>query len=508
MKRASLWPSLLVGVLIIALGVLATLQVRWIGQLSDAHDQRMRAELQGAAKRLNEELHREMGHIVSAFEMRDVGELPRRYDAWAGSSRDRRLLKAIYVLQLHPDGPSALRFDPSSHRLQPSEWPESLEGIMRQREEQPRRASLSSDIPPFVMPVNGEGGMHRTFLVLQFDTSYLVHGIVPDLARRFFSGFDVAVAHADAIVYRSIPSWPASVRNAQPDFVWPLLGDVRPEGHEPPPPWRLLVRHHGEPLAAVNAAARRRDLAIASAILVLLAASIVLLAAIARRAERLRQRQLEFVAGITHELHTPLAALASAGQNLADGVDVDTAKYGEAIVRESHRLSDLVDQVLQLGGIERGAAAPRNEDVDPRGVIEDAVAQCRWLAEERGVRVETTAPQTLPIVRGNRAAVTRAVQNLVANAVRHGSEGRWVGVRAATDDGFVAISVEDRGPGIASTDLPHLFEPFYRGRNAQVRGSGLGLTIVDRIAREHGGSITVAKRRERGAEFVLRLPVG
>jgi signal transduction histidine kinase len=99
------------------------------------------------------------------------------------------------------------------------------------------------------------------------------------------------------------------------------------------------------------------------------------------------------------------------------------------------------------------------------------------------------------------------VQNLVANAIRHGGDGKWVGVRAGRDDGFVDITVEDRGPGIAAADLPHLFEPFYRGRNAQTRGSGIGLAIVDRIARAHGGRVSVARRRERGAAFTLRLPV-
>jgi signal transduction histidine kinase len=79
-------------------------------------------------------------------------------------------------------------------------------------------------------------------------------------------------------------------------------------------------------------------------------------------------------------------------------------------------------------------------------------------------------------------------------------------VRAGVVDGFVAITVEDRGAGIAAADLPHLFEPFYRGRNAQTRGSGIGLTIVDRVARSHGGSITAANKRDRGAAFTLRLP--
>ncbi|MEA2415404.1 MAG: hypothetical protein QOI58_2061, partial [Thermoanaerobaculia bacterium] len=104
-------------------------------------------------------------------------------------------------------------------------------------------------------------------------------------------------------------------------------------------------------------------------------------------------------------------------------------------------------------------------------------------------------------------SLTRAVQNLIANAIRHGAAGKWVSIRAVAEDRSVAISVEDRGPGIAARDLPHLFEPFYRGRGAdRVRGSGLGLTIVKQIALAHGGSVSVDKRRDGRAIFTLRLP--
>src|SRR5262249_54449859 len=107
----------------------------------------------------------------------------------------------------------------------------------------------------------------------------------------------------------------------------------------------------------------------------------------------------------------------------------------------------------------------------------------------------------------DREAVTRAVLNLVANAIRHGGEGGWVGVRAVGENGSVLIRVADRGAGIPAADMPHLFEPFYRGRNAQTRGSGLGLAILDPLARAHGGSVTASNLPDRGAEFTLRLPV-
>src|SRR5204863_9026650 len=140
--------------------------------------------------------------------------------------------------------------------------------------------------------------------------------------------------------------------------------------------------------------------------------------------------QLEFVAGITHELNTPLAALSSAGQNLADGIVADApqiARYGEAIVKESQRLSDLVSQVLEFAGLQ-ARRKRRTEPVDVARVVADAVAHCRWMADEKNVTVEVDVPAELPPVEGDAAALTRAVENLVANAIRHGGDGEWGGV--------------------------------------------------------------------------------
>jgi signal transduction histidine kinase len=144
--------------------------------------------------------------------------------------------------------------------------------------------------------------------------------------------------------------------------------------------------------------------------------------------------------------------------------------------------------------------------VDVSSVIDEAVAACRWMAEEQGVVVETHVDRGLPLVDGDAASLARAVQNLLGNAIRHGADGKWVAISAAANDGSVVIRVEDHGPGIAARDLPHLFEPFFRGQDARVRGSGLGLTIVKQIASVHGGSVTADRRRERGAAFTLRLP--
>src|SRR5207249_3962034 len=109
--------------------------------------------------------------------------------------------------------------------------------------------------------------------------------------------------------------------------------------------------------------------------------------------------------------------------------------------------------------------------VDINAVIDEALASCRWMAEEQGVAVETQVDRDLPLVDGDAASLARAVQNLIANAIRHGADGKWVSISATASDASVVIRVEDRGHGIATRDLPHLFEPFFRGRGSdRVKG--------------------------------------
>jgi signal transduction histidine kinase len=281
---------------------------------------------------------------------------------------------------------------------------------------------------------------------------------------------------------------------------------------EPPPgpaAWRLLVRYHAGSLEDIVSAGAHRNVMLTLGILTILAGTVLALLAMLRGAERLRLQQLEFVAGVTHELNTPVAALTSAGQNLADGIITapsQVSRYGTAIVKESRRLTEMIGQVLAYGGMESRRKLP-HVPLDVANIIDEAIANCRWMAEEQSIEMETDVNRALPLVDGDAASLARAVQNLIANAIRHGAAGKWVAIRAIGEDRSVAISVEDRGPGIAPRDLPHLFEPFYRGRGAdRVRGSGLGLTIVKQIAAAHGGSVSVDKPREGGATFTLRLP--
>jgi signal transduction histidine kinase len=276
--------------------------------------------------------------------------------------------------------------------------------------------------------------------------------------------------------------------------------------------WRLLLQHERGSLEAAVTSVRQRNLAVSFGILLLMGVSIGLLAVSSRRAQRLARQQMEFVAGVSHELRTPVAVIRSAAENLSHGVVGDPGRvrrYGDAIQVEARRLGDMVERVLQFAGIESGRLTARSP-VELPAVVETAIATA--LAGDEHITIERHVAPGLPAVLGDPDALRSAVHNLIVNAAKYGGADRWIGVRVDVHGTGrrreVRIAVEDRGPGVAATDLPHIFEPFYRGADAlarQVQGSGLGLALVRRIAEAHGGRVTVTSG-PGGSVFTIHLP--
>ena len=240
-----------------------------------------------------------------------------------------------------------------------------------------------------------------------------------------------------------------------------------------------------------------------------------MLTATTRRAERLAQQQMEFVAGVSHELRTPVAVVRSAAENLASGVvSGDRVKrYGQMIEAEARRLGDMVERVLQYAGIESGFNTAARVPLSPTEIIETAVESALPLVGPGEVTVHREIAPDLPTVIGDATALRSAVQNLVANAVKYGGRDRWVGIRAQhvreKRRSEVRITVSDHGAGIPAADLPHIFEPFYRGADAierQIQGHGLGLSLVRRIVVAHGGNVAVSTRPGAGTTFTITLP--
>jgi signal transduction histidine kinase len=281
--------------------------------------------------------------------------------------------------------------------------------------------------------------------------------------------------------------------------------------------WRLVLRHQAGSLDVAVNNARKRNLATSFGILGVLVVGMGLVLVNARRAEKLASQQMEFVATVSHELRTPLAVIRSAAQNLSAGVVDDPAqarRYGDLIEVEGHRLTDMVEEVLEFSGVSGNRRPLSLRDVDVPALVQDVVSASRSLGEAQGVTMDVTIADDLPPVVADEDALRRAIRNLIGNALKYAADGGWIGVTVFTTNDasarHVQIAVRDRGPGIAAEDLPHLFEPFYRGRRAidqQIHGNGLGLSLVSRIMQAHGGRVTVESTPGAGSTFTLVIPV-
>jgi signal transduction histidine kinase len=253
-------------------------------------------------------------------------------------------------------------------------------------------------------------------------------------------------------------------------------------------------------------------------VLLLMLASLAALANFTRRSQKLAELQMEFVAGVSHELWTPLTVISTAGYNLRGKVSRDPAqveRYGALIQQESGRLKDLVEQVLRFAGVNAGRIVGEFKPLSAEAVIADAIESSRFAIEAAQCEVETTIEPGLPLILGDPISLKHALGNLIANAAKYGtSESKWIGVFAsgitARKGAQLEIRVADRGPGIPADEQRRVFDPFFRGKRAlqdQIHGTGLGLSLVKRIVEAHGGIIGVRSDPAKGTEFVVRLPI-
>ncbi len=280
-------------------------------------------------------------------------------------------------------------------------------------------------------------------------------------------------------------------------------------------PWMLLVRRRGDPLDALVRKTRRRNLAMSVGIFLLLAVSLGLVVVASHRAQKLAQLQMDFVASVSHELRTPLTVICSAAENIVDGVvggKQQLPQYGSVIRHQGRQLTALVDQVLLFASTREGRARYPLHPLSIALILQNVLNNTATLVERAGVMIEKDVASDLPQVMGDLSAVSQCLQNLIVNAVKYGGEMRWIGIRARLDHDHsppeVLISVQDRGLGISSSELAHIFEPFYRSPQvgaAQIHGTGLGLPLARRIAEAMGGSLTMTSRVGVGSIFTLHL---
>lgn len=227
-----------------------------------------------------------------------------------------------------------------------------------------------------------------------------------------------------------------------------------------------------------------------------------------RRVDAVRR---DFVANVSHELKTPVGALALLAEAILSSADdrESVQRFAERMIVESSRLSSLINDIIELSRLQGDDPLARAAvfEVDP--VIVQAVDEVRPFADARSIELVVMGAPGAEMV-GDRQQILTALRNLVSNAVTYSPDQTRVAVAARSQDGMIEIDVKDQGIGIASHDLDRIFERFYRADPARSRatgGTGLGLSIVKHVCENHGGDVSLWSEVGVGSTFTLRLPL-
>jgi len=535
--------------LLVVCGMLTVLQYHWTGQVSRAEVTRLREALSEQAQTLVRHFDSEFVESCRAL-VPGVSELDTqgleathiaRLREWKSAS-PRPLFTRIAVVVPTRDGLELHALDLEAEKFTPMEWPSHwavLKGNLDRKRTTPGGAGpfVDSSGALLEVPVFGGGAGIREWLVLELDLNYVRNVWLPDLVRMYLnfddkSLYDVEVktlAQPATLLYSSRPNAvenrekPYSIkfhrqgkteentRQRPPDA--PADPDARPA-----PEWNLWVleaRPRPGALEAVVSASRRRNFAVAALANGLILAAGVALVIHTRRSRRLAQAQMNFVANVSHELRTPLTVIRGAAHNIKRGVVQERAQldqYAGLIIQHTEQLTEMIEQLLELAGARKNQAALARNPVALAEVLLDAIAATKRDAEIAGCAVELSIAAPLPEVSGDAAALRRVFQNLLTNAARHGGTGGWIGVTATAVNGaepIIEVRVGDRGPGIPENEQAEIFKPFVRGAAAQekqIRGSGLGLSLVKEMVEAHGGAVFVRSQPGQGATFTVRLP--
>jgi signal transduction histidine kinase len=229
-----------------------------------------------------------------------------------------------------------------------------------------------------------------------------------------------------------------------------------------------------------------------------------------RASARLASMKSDFVSAVTHELKTPLALIRLVGDTLAQGrysSGDDVQAYAHLLSRETARLGRSIDNLLTYAKYTEADIRPARSlpGIDVADPVEDALERFRPTLNELGFHVSANVPRELPRVMAEGRGVTQVIEIMIDNAIKYSDATRVLTIDGRAEGKRVVLTIADRGAGIHEEDLAHVFDRFFRGRNAKEGGSGLGLAIARRILRHYGGDITVKSTEGVGTEFGLSL---
>jgi signal transduction histidine kinase len=273
------------------------------------------------------------------------------------------------------------------------------------------------------------------------------------------------------------------------------------------------IRYPGTTIADITAKFMRTNYIILGALSCLMLGGILLSYRNISREMNLARLKSDFVANVSHELRTPLALIRLYAETLELGRISSKEKYQEyyRIIREeSERLSALINNILDFSRIEAGRKEYEFRETNLPELVRSTLDTYRFQIEQSGFAFEEKIATDIPPVNVDREAIARSLLNLVNNALKYSKDKKYIGVNLYRANGSVKLEVADHGIGIPQNEQEKIFEKFYRCGDPlvhNVKGSGLGLSLVRHIARAHGGDVQVESAPEKGSKFTIALPL-
>ncbi len=359
----------------------------------------------------------------------------------------------------------------------------------------------------------GVGKEEAALAILSFDQDYLQDDLLPGIIKDVLSSKTNGLkndANPPAIMIhsnRDETPWVASANwdggkpeveytfdDALPNLVW-------------------SIKYRGTTIAEMGAKFLHYNFTILGAISLLMIGGIFLTYRNISREMNLARLKSDFVANVSHELRTPLALIRLYAETLELGRLNTKEKYQEyfRIIREeSERLSSLINNILDFSRIEAGRKEYEFKETDLSELVRSTLDTYRFQIEQNGFTFEENISKDIPPVNVDREAIARSLLNLVNNALKYSKDKKYIGVSLYRANGSVKLEVSDHGIGIPAAEQEKIFEKFYRCGDPlvhNVKGSGLGLSLVRHIVRAHGGDVKVESAPEQGSKFTIALPL-
>lgn len=387
------------------------------------------------------------------------------------------------------------------------EPPVYFEGFWNVQDNHRTYWSLAAFIPPGVKKDRVSLG------VVVFDDDYLRKEFLPEMMKDVLasrSGMGRADANPPVMMIRpktdstpwvSSAGWDGGRPEVERNFEY-VLGGLT-----------AGIKYQGTTVADMSERFLRNNYIVLAALSILMIGGIWLTYLNVYREMKLARLKSDFVANVSHELRTPLALIRLYAETLELGRLSAKEKYQDyfRIIREeSERLSALINNILDFSRIEAGRKEYEFKETDLPELVRSTLDSYRFQIEQNGFAFEENISRDIPLVNVDREAIARSLLNLVNNALKYSKDKKFIGVSLYRANGSVKLEVRDHGIGIPPSEQDKIFEKFYRCGDPlvhNIKGSGLGLSLVRHIARAHGGDVQVESTPDKGSKFTIELPL-